>query len=40
MKLKATDYPQIDDGVYPAFLLDIEQREPGEGSTTGKPYLR
>jgi len=31
MKLKATDYPQIDDGVYPAFLLGIEQPNLGKG---------
>ncbi len=30
----------IPDGVYDAKLLSIEQREPGENSTTQKPYLR
>jgi hypothetical protein len=29
MKLIATEYPPIEDGVYSATLLQIEQREPG-----------
>jgi hypothetical protein len=39
MKLIATEYPPIEDGVYSATLLQIEQREPGEQSTTGKLYF-
>ena len=38
MEFKAPDV--IADGVYRAKLLSIEQREPGENSTTQKPYLR